>query len=155
MSEIDDAKAFATMGELLLQCDDGDAEMAAFACFGAAAEPLVKRQKQNIGDELLSLARLKREAAQRGLDGDDMSRNVYQRFGFRLSDLPVVVSAFQMPAEIKTRGRYVFSGEEAVLLLLRRFRSTCPLLELTEETGRSISAISEIITWTVEYIRER
>ena len=96
MSEIDDSKILATMGEMLLQCDDEDADLAAFACFGAAAEPLVKRQKQNIGKEHFSLARLRREAAEKGFDGDDVSRNIYQAFGFRLSDLPVVaVVGFQ------------------------------------------------------------
>ena len=40
MSEIDDSKILATMGGMLLQCDDEDADLAAFACIGAAAEPL-------------------------------------------------------------------------------------------------------------------
>lgn len=84
-----------------------------------------------------------------------MSHNVYQRFGFRLDDLPTVVKTFDFPEKISTRSRHAFSGEEAVLLLLRRFRSTCPLLELTKETGRSVAALSEIIQWSVEYIRDR
>ena len=51
------------------------------------------------------------------------------------------------PDEFETDGGHVFSGEEAVLLMLRRFRSTDPLRSMTWDTGRSISAISEARKW--------
>ena len=51
----------------------------------SAAEPLQRTQKQEIGPERLSLARLQREAAQRGCNADDLSVSVYVKFGFRLA----------------------------------------------------------------------
>jgi nuclease HARBI1 len=154
-AEIEDSKLLADAASMLRSCDDEDATMVAFLALGAAAEPFAKRQKQQVGMERLSLARLQREAAQQGMMGDDTSKNIYQRFGFRLEDLPSIINAFNFPMKNKSRGGHAFTGEEAVLILLRRFRSTCPLLELTQETGRNISALSEIINWTVEDIRAR
>ena len=117
----------------------------------AAAEPFTRRLRQEIGRETLSIDRLKREAAA-WMDDGDVSWNVYSRFGYHLGELQTVVDALEVPSGIRTTGGHVFPGEEAVLLLLRRFRSTDPLLSLTCETGRSISAISEVVTFMVEHI---
>ena len=82
-----------------------------------------------------------------------MSWNVYSRFGFHLDGLEVVVPLLNPGDDFLTRNGHWFEfGEEAVLVLLRRFRTTDPLLALTKETGRNISAISEIVQYMVEHI---
>ena len=74
--------------------------------------------------------RLEREVAERVADGD-MSWNLYSRFGFRMvADLRRVVDALEMPAGVRTHGEHLFDGEECALLMLRRLRSTDPLLVL-------------------------
>jgi hypothetical protein len=105
---------------------------------------------QDIGPEHLSLARLRREDAARRTDGT--SRNVADRFGFPLDLLPIVVEALEPPAQFSTYGRHRFTGEEGVLLLLRRFRCTDSLLSLTFETGRSTTAISQCVEFMVAHI---
>ena len=120
----------------------------------AAAEPFQRRLKQEIGEEFLSLARLQRECAGFGTDGDDMSWNVYDDYGFRLHDLPLVVRALDPPDKFSTHNG-AFTGEEGVLLLLRRYRKPATLLGLTKETGRSKEQLSEAIGFMVEHIHAR
>ena len=134
---------------------DSDDEELAEMMFLEACEPFTQRLLQDIGAEKLSIARLQREQAARGRGDGDESWNVYGRFGFYMKDLPAVVDALDAPAGFRTAGGHVFDGEEGVLLLLRRFRSTDPLLTLTEETGRSISAISEAVCYMVEHIHAK
>jgi hypothetical protein len=86
------------------------------------------------------------------LDVFDVSSNIYTEFGFTLAELPDVIQALAPPPGFRTVGGHVFSGEEGVLLLLRRFRSTDPLMNLTKSCGRSISAISEAVQYMVEHI---
>ena len=120
----------------------------------AAAEPFSRRLCSNIGPETLSIARLGRETAALGL-GDDDNRNIYRAYRFRLEDLPRVVAALQVPLGVKLpdeRGGYIFSGEEVVLLSLRRFASPDTLNDLTWETGRSESAISAAVSWFVHHV---
>ena len=64
---------------------------------------------------------------------------------FRLDDLPTVVDVLDAPAGFRTLGGHVFTGEEGVLLLLRRWRVTDSLDSITWETGRSGAAISEAV----------
>ena len=117
----------------------------------AACEPLVKRLKQDVGDEHLSLARLQRECEACGLVGDDKCRNIYNAYGFWLEDLPNVVSLLNPPAGFRTPNG-VFTGEEGVLLLLRRYRRPGTLLDMTKETGRNISQLSEAIQYMIEHV---
>ena len=49
----------------------------------------------------------------------------------------------------------VFSGEEGVLLLLRRFRTTDSLDSLTFETGRGAADISSAVQYVAEHIERR
>ena len=147
-AELDDSRlALELMMHLENNGEDDDELMDAMLLF--AAEPLQRTLKQDIGPERLSIARLEREARARGHDVDDASVTTYIRFGFRLDWLPAVVAALDVPDEIETDGGHVFSGEEVVLLLLVRFRSTNPLRSMTWECGRSISAISEAVWWMV------
>ena len=125
-AELCDSRLLLELLMLLVKNDDCD-DALEDALLLAAAEPLQRRLLQNIGPEHLSIARLQREAAARGQDVDDASVTSYLRFGFRLSWLPEVVEAFKMPDEVETDGKHVFTGEELVLLLLVRFRSTNPL----------------------------
>jgi len=150
-AELDDSRLLL---ELLAHLDQGglDDDELRDALLIFAAEPLTRSLKQQIGPERLSVERLRREAAACGCDADDASITVYIKYGFRLEWLPHVVEALEVPEQIETDGEHIFSGEEAVLLLLRRFRSTDPLRSMTWETGRSISAISEIVWYMVEHI---
>ena len=153
--EVAEAELFMQIAAAL-DPDDSDEEDVQEMFLFAACEPAVKRLRQEIGGEKLSIERLRREAAAAGIEGDDISWNVYQKFGFHLADLPTVVDALDVPDEIKTESRHgPFTGEEAVLLMLMRFRSTSPLLSMTKETGRNISALSEIVTWMVEHIHRK
>ena len=57
-----------------LDSDTSDEELADDLLL-AAADPLIKRLKQEVGPEHLSLARIRRECEECGTDGDDMSWN--------------------------------------------------------------------------------
>ena len=46
----------------------------------------------------------------------------------------------------------MFTGEEGVLLLLRRYRRPGTLLDMTEETGRNISQLSTAIQFMIEHV---
>ena len=147
-AEIDDSRTLLQLLMLLDRSGANDDEIEE-ALLLFAAEPLQRSLKQDIGPERLSIARLQREAAARGCNEDDASVTTYITYGYRLEWLPAVVAALDPPDEIETDGEHVFTGEEAVLLLLRRYRSTGPLRAMTWETGRSISAISEAVWYMV------
>ena len=74
--ELDESK---TLIELCMHLDDGDDSDVELAedLLLMAAEPLQRGSKQEIGPEKLSLERLRREAAERGTDGDDPSPTLY------------------------------------------------------------------------------
>lgn len=94
-----------------------------------AAETLSRSMRSRIGPERLSLARLQREAAEVGAGDGVQSRDIYARFGFRLEDLPRVIEALRAPAGFRLQGRHVISGEEALLIALRRYKTAgawCP-----------------------------
>ena len=131
--------------------DDSDDEDALEMMYMLACTPYVRQLVQEIGPEVYSMERLQRETATY-CGPDDMPWNIYQKFGYHLDDLPTVIEALNPPIAFRTLGDHVFTGEEGVLLMLRRFSSTCPLLELTKESGRSISAISEAVLFMVEHI---
>jgi len=152
--ELHDAEFLAAAAAALSDDEESDDEFIDELLF-ASCDPMVKELKQEIGVQHLSVQRLKLEAAGRGLSGDLASRNVYCSYGFRLEDLPAVVEALQPPPAFRVRGGAVFSGEEGVLLLLRRFRSTGPLLDLTKDAGRPIAHISEAVTFMVEHVHSR
>ena len=92
------------------------------AFMAVAAEVLMRTTRSRIGPERLSIARLEREAAAAGGGDGVLTRDVYARFGVRLVDLRRFVDALDMPLGMRLRGRHVMSGEEAVLITLRRFK---------------------------------
>eukprot|EP00327_Prymnesium_parvum_P030567 CAMPEP_0195565352 /NCGR_PEP_ID=MMETSP0814-20130614/406_1 /TAXON_ID=97485 /ORGANISM="Prymnesium parvum, Strain Texoma1" /LENGTH=324 /DNA_ID=CAMNT_0040700345 /DNA_START=52 /DNA_END=1024 /DNA_ORIENTATION=- len=127
--EMNESKMMVDLATLLLAAargEDVEDRRLAELLILAAAEPFTRRLVQEIGHSHLSIRRLRSEAAESGMEEGD-----------------------------GTVGGHVFSGEEAVLLLLRRFRSTDPLCNLTKEAGRSVSAISEIVRYMVEHITSR
>ena len=91
-ADLDDIKLFVTIGHELQLNGDSDSEHMASLLHIAAAEPLVRISRQEVGPERLSMCRLKLEAAARGFTGDTISSNIYDRFCFHLEDLEVVVS---------------------------------------------------------------
>jgi len=149
--ELGESELLAQLATGISDEDSGDDELVDDLTV-ACCDPLVKERKQEIGQERLSLLRLQREAAAAGLDAETASANIYCNYGFRLEDLPAVVQALDPPPGFRTASRAVFTGEEGVLLLLRRYRSTNPLLDLTKETGRTTSQISEAVRFMVEHV---
>ena len=146
---------------LLFDSDDNDSSDDEFVdlLLFAGMEPQLKRRRQVIGKERLSIARLRHEAQETrngvAIDGDDEPSSVYTKFRFRLNDLARVVAALEVPHEFSTAGNHHFTGEEAVLLLLWRFRSSDGANSFTLETGRSEAAISECVQYMVEHIHAR
>ena len=106
------------------------------------------------GTERLSVERLYREHRDAGLGPDDVNHTVYEDYGFHLADLREVVEALDPPAGFRTPNG-VFSGEEGVLLLLRRFRTTGPLSSIARDAGRNVPQVSEAVRFMVEHVRER
>lgn len=153
--EIDDAELVMQAVLALGEDSDSDCEDLQEVLLLACAEPFNRQLKQTIGFRRLSIARLREDIRAHGVSEDDVSWTVYHKFGFRLADLEAVVQALDVPALLRTRGQHCFTGEEATLLLLRRFRSPGALLALTEESGRSVSAISEVVQFMVEFICTR
>ena len=147
-SELYDASLLHEMA-MAIDDDEGSDDDVVEALMYAAAEPFYRQRLQDIGPEHLSIARLWRTFT--GGEGDQ-SASVEAAYGFRLEDLQTVVDALEPPAGFRTHSGSVFSGEEGVLLLLRRFRSTEPLYALTHETGRSATAISEAVQYMVEHV---
>ena len=136
--ELTDSELLAQLA-MLVDDDASDDEELVDELLIACCDPLIRERKEEIGPERLSLQRLHRDAAAAGLASETMSANIYCDYRFRLEDLPAVVQALDPPAGFRTHSGAVFTGEEGVLLLLRRFRSTNPLLDLTKETGRTTS----------------
>ena len=81
-ADLDESELFRGAAYALMRSDDSDAEDMAFLLQVAAVEPLVKRSRQEVGRARLSLERLQEEAARRGFDEDNISQNVYDRFGY-------------------------------------------------------------------------
>ena len=134
---------------LALDDDDEDDEELNELLLLFACEPLQRTLAQDIGPERFSLARLRREAAERGRSVDEASVTLYIKFGFRLDWLHDVVAALEVPDEVETDGGHLFSGDEVVLLMLYRVRCPAALRSMTWDCGRSISAISEAVWYMV------
>jgi len=153
-ADLDDAQFCIAAARVLQSADDEDADDMAGLLLFAAAEPLMRSIRQEIGNEHLSVESIRRDAAAQGFGGDVFSANIYDRFGFHLDELETVVEKLQVPLVVRIK-RDRFTGEECVLLLLRRLRTPGTLLSLTKETGRSISQISLASNWAVRFIRRR
>ncbi|KAI3998292.1 hypothetical protein K523DRAFT_376698 [Schizophyllum commune Tattone D] len=78
---------------------------------------------------------------------------IYSRLNAQ--ELVELREALDIPEEFKTTGRYVFSGLEALCLLLARFRSAGDMYELSMKYARSQASISECINELVIWLDER
>ena len=105
----------------------------------AAAEPHMKRFKSNIGQHL-PVKGIIDECAAMACDGVSfVNKNACLTYRFRPEDLLRVTSLHQLPERFHTLGKHAFTGEEGLLLLLRRFGTTSTLASLEYDTGRSAS----------------
>ena len=151
--ELGDAELMVQLAGSISDDSSGDEETVDTLIL-SACDPLLRKLKQEIGPERLSLQRLQREAAASGLDAETASHNIYTDYRFRLEHLPRVVAVLNPPPGFRTHSGAVFTGEEGVLLLLRRFRSTGPLMDLTKEVSRTTPQISEAVRFMVEHVHQ-
>ena len=82
-ADLDDSQLMLDAALALDSEDEDEAELQEMLV-QAACEPAVKRLRQEIGSEKLSLNRMRREAAEHGITGDDVSWTVYSEYGFHL-----------------------------------------------------------------------
>ena len=93
--EYRDSQALIEVAFVLDDDSSSSDESVADLLIDAACEPFVRRRLQYIGPERLSLERLQREARERNFDDENMSTSIWDRFMFRLEDLPAVVAALE------------------------------------------------------------
>mmetsp|Transcript_18930 Transcript_18930/g.28494 ORF Transcript_18930/g.28494 Transcript_18930/m.28494 type:complete len:174 (-) Transcript_18930:725-1246(-) len=145
-ADLDDAQFCIAAARVLQSADDEDADDMAGLLLFAAAEPLMRSIRQEIGNEHLSVESIRRDAAAQGFGGDVFSANIYDRFGFHLDELEIVVEKLQVPLVVRIK-RDRFTGEECcVLLLLRRLRTPGTLLSL-RRSRRRLGAASARSPW--------
>ncbi|KAL1524503.1 hypothetical protein AB1Y20_019397 [Prymnesium parvum] len=107
--EMNESKMMVDLATLLLAAargEDVEDRRLAELLILAAAEPFTWRLVQEIGHSHLSIRRLRREAAESGMEEGDVNWSVYSRFGFRLADLPTVVASLDVPAGIRPFAQY-------------------------------------------------
>jgi len=153
-SERCDAEDLMEVAFLLEEGGSSSDESVGDMLLDVACEPFVRRRLQDIGPERLSVERLQRESCERGFDDENIATSTWTKFMFRLEHLPAVVAALDPPAGFRTASG-VFTGEEGVLLLLRRFRTADSLDSLVYETGRSTTHISQAVAFMTEHIEAR
>ncbi|KAL1504141.1 hypothetical protein AB1Y20_010551 [Prymnesium parvum] len=95
--DLDDAQFCIAAARVLQSADDDDADDMAGLLFFAAAEQMMRCIRQEIGNEHLSVENIRRDAAAQGFGGDVFSANIYDRFGFHLDELEIVVEKLQVP----------------------------------------------------------
>lgn len=142
------------MLQLVANDSDSDGDERAMLWSLAASEPFTQQKVQTVGREKLSLRRLNMEHG-RAVSLDAMVSSVYSQYSFQLEHLPRLVAAINLPDRVvlpRQQGGHAFTGEEATLLLLRRFVSKEGAEKLGQETGRSDTAMSEIIEYAREWI---
>ncbi|KAL1519908.1 hypothetical protein AB1Y20_023397 [Prymnesium parvum] len=78
-ADLDDAQFCIAAARVLQSADDEDADDMAGLLLFAAAEPLMRSIRQEIGNEHLSVESIRRDAAAQGFGGDVFSANIYDR----------------------------------------------------------------------------
>ena len=106
-ADLDDSQLMLDAALALDSEDEDEAELQEMLV-QAACEPAVKRLRQEIGSEKLSLNRMRREAAEHGITGDDVSWTVYSEYGFHLPELETVVKVLSPGDDFSTRGKHHF-----------------------------------------------
>ena len=111
----------------------------------SALAPLLRpKTRYRIGPQRYSFERLGREF------GDTTSTEA--EFRFELPHLSRLCTALKFPPVMHTRSRFLTTGEEVFLYTLRRLSYPCKLSSLAWESGRSISAQSEIFDLGITHI---
>ena len=111
--------------------------MMELAIVASAAEPFFRPKiTYKIGPEKYSFARLERQF------GD--STTCKATFRFNLPDLRRLYTGLKFPEVIQTPNGYSATGEEVFLYMLKRLSYPATLSTLAWDSGRSISAQSEI-----------
>ena len=75
-------------------------------------------------------------------------------FRFELADICELLVALHFPAELRTPSRFVASGEEALLILLRRMSYPGKWSDLCWEAGCSTSRLCEVFQAAVDHVFE-
>ena len=87
---------------------------------------------------------------------DDFSdEECWCHFRFRRPDLHQLTELFQMPDLIRTKSRYTFRAEEALLVTLWRFNYPKRYVDMIKVFGRWPSHLCEIFLWTIEFLLQR
>lgn len=73
---------------------------------------------------------------------------------FRAGHLPVLLAALRVPELVTTRSGFVFTGEEALLILLVRLATGLSLAGMEHRFGRRRTHICEVLFWMYKFIDE-
>ncbi|CAN0086883.1 unnamed protein product, partial [Discosporangium mesarthrocarpum] len=76
----------------------------------------------------------------------------YKNFRFQKANIPTLVEVLGIPDRVRTDNRFVFSPDEALLILLSRPAYPCMLDDQSRELGREYSQQSKVVSWMVEFI---
>ena len=132
--------------DFIIGCLSANASlMAQMAVLTSALEPFLRPKiRYKIGPEKFSFERLERQF------GD--STTVEAQFRFSIPKLKRLFVALRFPDVIKTRSRHAATGEEVFLYMLRRLAYPYQLSTLAWDSGRSISAQSEIFQAGIDHV---
>ena len=75
-------------------------------------------------------------------------------FRFDRADMPRLIRAMEVPPQIHTRSRRVFTDDEALTVLLLRFNGL-NLHQIHQQTGIRPSAASELLGWMYDFVWDR
>jgi hypothetical protein len=118
---------------------------AQFGLLISVLAPLLRpKTRYSIGPERYSFERIEREF------GDSTSCEVM--FRFKRDDLRRLCTALKFPDVMRTRSRFMASGEEVFLYTLRRLSYPSTLATLSWESGRSTSAQSEMFDAGITHV---
>ena len=115
------------------------------AVLASALEPFLRpKTRYKVGPEKYSFERVERQF------GDSTSCEA--TFRFRAPDLRRLYAGLRFPGVLQTRSRHSCTGEEVFLYTLRRLSYPCTLSTLAWDSGRSISAQSEMFDYGITHI---
>ena len=90
------------------------------------------------------------------LNPDSLSDHAFERFfRFKRPEFARLLLALQFPAELIVESRYEVSGEECLMILLRRLAYPARLCDLSKLFGRSESVLSSIFNYALDHVFEK
>ena len=110
----------------------------------AIAPRLRPKTRYSIGPEKWSFERIERQFGN--------SASCEAMFRFNLPHLRLLFAELKFPAVMQTRSRFSATGEEVFLYMLRRMSYPSTLSTLAWESGRSISAQSEMFQVGIDHM---